>query len=177
MSSFLGPTLFNVFLCYFEKIDLINVLLSLNLWFTNITLTIFLFCLNHLKLKKHLKVFVSHMNSKHRNTKFTFKTEDSNNVSFLDVKIIRQNKRFVTSIFRKAAFSGVFINYVSFISGTYKTGLVDTRLFRFFKICSSMENVHIEAELLRIIFKYNNYPVNIIDQCIKKFFDNLYVPN
>ena len=38
-----------------------------------------------------------------------------------------------------------------------------------------MENFHIEVELLRSIFKCNNYPVNIIDQCIKKFFDKLYV--
>ena len=39
-----------------------------------------------------------------------------------------------------------------------------------------MENFHIEVEHLRSIFKCNNYPVNIIDQCIKKFLDKLYVP-
>ena len=39
-----------------------------------------------------------------------------------------------------------------------------------------MENFHIEVELLRSIFKCNNYPVNIIDQCIKKFLEILYVP-
>ena len=116
------------------------------------------------------------MNSKHRYIKFTYETEDSNNFSFLDVKITRQNKRFVTSIFRKATFNGVFTNNDSFISDTYKIGLVDTFLLRFFKICSSMENIHIEVELLRSIFKCNNYPVNIIDQCIKKFLDKLYVP-
>ena len=49
-------------------------------------------------------------------------------------------------------------------------------LLRFFKICSSMENFHIEIEHLRSIFKCNNYPVNIIDQCIKEFLDKLYVP-
>ena len=49
-------------------------------------------------------------------------------------------------------------------------------LFQFFKICSSTENFHIEVDLLRNIFKCYNYPVNIIDQCIKKFFDKLYVP-
>ena len=91
-------------------------------------------------------------------------------------KLLQLNKRFVTSIFRKATFSGVFTNYDSFISDTYKIGLVHILLFRFFKICSSMENFHIEVELLRSIFKCNNYPVNIIDQCIKKFFDKLYVP-
>ena len=110
-----------------------------------------------------------------RNIKVTFETEDSNNFSFLDVKITRQNKQFVTSIFRKATFSGVFTSYDSFISDTYKIGLVHMLLFRFFKICSSTENFHIEVELLRSIFKCNSFPVNTIDQYIKKFFDKLYV--
>ena len=55
-------------------------------------------------------------------------------------------------------------------------GLVHTLLFHFFKICSSMENFYIEVELLRSISKCNNYTVNIIDQCIKKFLDKLFVP-
>ena len=38
-----------------------------------------------------------------------------------------------------------------------------------------MENFHIEVELLRSIFK-RNYPVNIIDQCIKQFLDKLFFP-
>ena len=113
------------------------------------------------------------MNSKHKNIKFTFETEDLNNFSFLDVKITRKNKRFVTSIFRKATFSGVYTNYDSFIFDTYKIGLLHTLQFRFFKICS---NFHIEIEHLRSTVKCNNYPVNIIDQCIKKFLDKLYVP-
>ena len=46
MGSPLGPTLANSFLCHYENFGLMNVLLSLNLWFTNVTLTIFLFCLN-----------------------------------------------------------------------------------------------------------------------------------
>ena len=39
-----------------------------------------------------------------------------------------------------------------------------------------MENLHIEVELLRSNFKCNDYLVNIINQCIKKFLDNLYLP-
>ena len=38
-----------------------------------------------------------------------------------------------------------------------------------------MENFHIKVEHLRSIFKCNNYSVNIIDQCIKKFLDTLHV--
>ena len=95
--------------------------------------------------------------------------------SVLDVKIARQNKWCVTYTFCKATFSGVFTNYDSFISDTYKIGLVHTLLFWFSKICSGMENFNIEVELLRSIFKCNIYLVNSIDQCIKNFFDKLYV--
>ena len=84
-------------------------------------------------------------------------------------KLLRLNKRFVTSIFRKATFSGVFTNYKSFFCDTYKIGLFHTLLFRIFKICSSMENFNIEVELLRSFF-------NIIDQCIKRFFEKFSVP-
>ena len=92
------------------------------------------------KAKEHLKLFVNYMNSKH-NIKFTFETEDSNNFSFVDVKITHENKRFVTSIFHKATSSGIFTNSNSFIFDSYKTGLVHTLLFRFFKIYSSMEKL------------------------------------
>ena len=39
-----------------------------------------------------------------------------------------------------------------------------------------MKNFHIRVEQPRCIFKCNNNPVNIIDQCIKMFLDKLYVP-
>ena len=38
-----------------------------------------------------------------------------------------------------------------------------------------MENFHIEVEPLRSIFKCNNYPVNIIDQSMKKVLDKLHI--
>ena len=38
-----------------------------------------------------------------------------------------------------------------------------------------MENFNIELEHLRSILKCNNYPVNVIDQCMKKILDKLYV--
>ena len=51
------------------------------------------------------------MNSKHKNIKFTFEAEDLNSISFLDVEIICKNKSFITLVFCKTTFSGVFTNY------------------------------------------------------------------
>ena len=173
MGSPLDHTLANAFLCHYGKICLNECPSQFKP----------MVCRRYVddifvpfKSEEHLKRFVNYMNSKHKNIKFNFETEDSNKFSFLDAKITRKNKRFVASIFRKATFSGVFTNYDSFIFDTYKIGLVHTLLFQFFKICSSTENFHIEVDLLRNIFKCYNYPVNIIDQCIKKFFGKMYVP-
>ena len=103
MGSPLGPTLANAFLCHYEKFSLRNVRPS---QFKPVV------CKHYvddiivlIKSKEHLERFVNYMNSKHGNIKFTFETEDSNNFSFLDVTITRQNKRFVTSVFCKVTFS------------------------------------------------------------------------
>ena len=62
-----------------------------------------------------------------------------------------------------------FLLHNGFLFDTYKIDSAHTLLFQFFfKICSSMENFHIDVEHLRSIFKFNNYPVSTIDQSIKK---------
>ena len=89
MGSPLGPTLANVFLCHYEK----NWLNECPSQFKPVVYKRYvddIFVL--FKSKEHLKLFVNYMNSKHKNIKFTFETEDSNNFPFLDVKITYKNK-------------------------------------------------------------------------------------
>ena len=105
MGSPLGYALANAFLCHYEKIWLNECPSQFKpVVYRHYVDNIFVL----FKSKEHLKLFASYLNSKHKNIKFTFKTEDSNNFSFLDAKITGKNKRFLTSIFRKATFSGVF---------------------------------------------------------------------
>ena len=124
------------------------------------------------RLRDHVKKFVDYMNKKHPNIRFIFEVEDQNSFSFLDIKIIRntEKKAFETSVYRKSTFSGVFTNFKSFIPMTYKTGLLETMLFRCFSICSSYEKFHEEIVKLKEIFKRNSYPEKFIDRCIKKIF-------
>ena len=39
-----------------------------------------------------------------------------------------------------------------------------------------MQNFHLEVEQLQQIFKCTNYPVSLIDQCVKTFLSKIYVP-
>ena len=140
MGSLLEPTLVNVFMCHFE-----------NLWFEN--------CPSHLKLivyrrfvdntflifwsKDHVEKFRKYLNKQHKNIKFTSEIE-SGSLSFLDIKISRENNRLVTSIYRKPPVSGVFTNFESFRPDINKRGLTETVLHRNFKLCSNYENFHRE---------------------------------
>ena len=62
-----------------------------------------------LKSKNHLLSFARYMNTRYKNLKFTFNFEQNKSFSILDVKITCGSKRFSTSIFRKATFSGVLL--------------------------------------------------------------------
>ena len=55
------------------------------------------------------------MNKRHKNMTFSIETETNGSLSFLDVKIFRENHKFVTSVFRKETFSGVYTNFLSYI--------------------------------------------------------------
>ena len=57
-----------------------------------------------------LNLFVDHMNSKHKNINFSFETEKDEQMSFLDVNVFRENGKFVTNVYRKETFTGVYTN-------------------------------------------------------------------
>ena len=45
-------------------------------------------------------------------------------MSFLDIQIIRENKKFTTSLYHKLSFNGVYTHFESFLPTTYKSGTV-----------------------------------------------------
>ena len=106
MVSPLGLTLPNVFMCYFE-----NILLEycpacfkpiVYRRFVDDTFLLF-------RAKDHVEKLKSIPTNKIK-TKFTLKLEQNGSLSFLDVTIICENNKFVTSVYGKLTFSGVFIN-------------------------------------------------------------------
>ena len=153
MGSLLGPTLANVFMCHFE-----------NIWLEN--------CPSHFKpilhrrfvhdkfllfrSKDHVDKFTNYLNKQHKNIKFTSEIEKNGSLSFLHIKTSRENNKFVTSVYRKPAFTGVFINFESFVPDIYERGLIETLLHRSFRLCSNYENFHRQIETLKSILKHNS---------------------
>ena len=172
MCSPLGPTLANVFMCHFENIWLENCPSHfkpiVHRRFVDDTFLLF-------RSKDHVEKFRNYLNKQHKNIKFTSEIEENGSLSFLDVKISRENNKFVTSVYRKPTFTGVFINFESFVPDIYKRGLIETLLHRSFRLCPNYENFHREIETLKSILKHNTYPHNLVNHCIKKFLNKLFV--
>ena len=124
---------------------------------------------------EHARFFLEFINKKHKNMKFSIETEINGSLSFLDVKIFRENNKFVTSVYRKETFSGVYTNFISFIPLEYKFGLVHTLLNRCFNLSSDFLKFHHEVDKLKKILSKNAYPQKFIDKCIQKFLNNMFI--
>ena len=172
LGSPLGPRFTNVFLCYHQKSWPQNCPSEFKpvIYRSYIDDTFLLFCLKHL-----IKKFRNLLNCQRKNIKFISETENENSISFLDIKITRDNNKFMTSVYRKPTFSGVFTNFWSFIPKSYKYNLLFTLLHRAFKLCSNFERFHQEIDKLKTIFENNGYPKSFVDFCIKKYLDNVFI--
>ena len=105
----------------------------------------------------------------------SMETERRNRFSFLDIEVIREQGKFSTTIYCKPTFSGVYSNFESFLPSVYELGMVYTLVYRCFCICSDWKKFHPELTSLKNIFRKNGYPENFIDQCFKKFLDNIHL--
>ena len=71
---------------------------------------------------------------------FSFEQEKNGKLSFLDIEVSQEKGKFVMTVYRKPAFSGVYTHFESFLPIIYKFGMVYTLVYTLdyccFKICS-----------------------------------------
>ena len=96
-------------------------------------------------------------------------------MSFLDIQIIREDKTFTTSVFRKLTFSGVYTHFDSFLLSTYKSGTIYTLAYRCLRIFCSWTILYNELVCLKDIFFKNGYPGDFINKCFKNLMHNMHV--
>ena len=111
MGSTLGPSLADAFLAHHEKNWLDSCPTEYRplcyRWYVDDIFVLF-------KSSYHLKRFQSYLNSCHVNMTFTVETEQNNKISFLDVNFIREQGKFITSVYGKSTFSGVYTHFDNF---------------------------------------------------------------
>ena len=130
MAFLLGPTLANVFLCFYEKNGLKDILLNLNQFFIEDMFMIFLLYSNQLII---LKTFVNYFNTHHPNMSFSSEEEKKNGkMSVLDEEISRENGKLVTTVYHKPTSSGVYTHFESYLPSTRKFGMLYTLVYKCF---------------------------------------------
>ena len=171
MGNPLGPTLANIFMCHFESqwVEQLppNIKPS---FYRRYVDDIFVLLKDHDQLTE----FKEYLNNCHPNINFTDEEEKEGNLSFLDIKLFRENGRFSTTVHRKPSFTGLYTNFASLIPTVYKKGLILGLLSRLYKICSNWSIFDFEVEKLTSILSLNGYPTFFIDKCIYLFVNNLH---
>ena len=112
MGSPLGPTLANAFLCHYEKewLDSCPIEFRPKLYQRYIDDIFVMFW-----SRDHVKKFVDYMHTQHFNMRFTFKIEDQNSFSFLDIEIISKlRKELLKHQFIEKVHSMVFYQFQEF---------------------------------------------------------------
>ena len=85
---------------------------------------------------------------------------------FLDILTIRENDRFLTTVYRKASFTGQYLHFQSFCSKKRKINLIRTLCHRAHMICSP-DLLEKELNKIKDIFIKNGYPQSLVNRVIK----------
>ena len=171
MGSPLSPTFANAFLCHHEKIWLDECPLSFKplLYKRYVDDTFLLF-----KDPEQIPKFLSYLNSRHQNIKFTVELEKDNTLPFLDTLVTKDGNQISTSVFRKATFTGLGTNFLSFIPEQFKINSINTLLFRGYSVCSDWRLFHKEIEFLKTFFLSNGFPPHIFYKTVRSFLNNIH---
>ena len=99
--------------------------------------------------------FYSYLNTRHEKIKFTFKKEKDNKLPFLDILISNNESDLQTSVFHKEIYTGLLLNYFSFVRNCYKLGLIKTLVDRMYRINNSWTGFDKDLKDLKSILQKN----------------------
>ena len=118
--------------------------------------------------------FFEYLNSRHPNIKFTKEYSKNGTLPFLDVSIYNMNN-YTTSVYHKSTYTGLLLNFKSFVPFEYKIRLIKTLLDRIFRICTSWVIFDLETKKLTKTLLRNMYPIRLINKQIKRYLDSKFV--
>ena len=123
------------------------------------------------KTEAECDTFLKRLNGLHTALHFTFGKEENNSLPFLDVLVEKSDTGFLTSVYRKPTFSGLYTRWSSFCPKQRKISLIKTLTHRALMICSKSK-LDSELEKLTKIFLENGYPEDVISVYIKEKIGN-----
>ena len=166
MGNPLAPALANVFLCHLESIIFTSCPSDIRPKFyhryLDDTFAVF-------DTEEHADRFCEFLNCIHNNISFTTKKKNNSKLSFLDLNIENTSGSFSSSVFRKATFTGLEMNFLNYCPLINKINTIKTLLHRAYKLSSNYLNFTQEVEYLRNLFYNNSYPSDFFERQVYKF--------
>ena len=92
--------------------------------------------------------------------------ENNGQLPFLDVLVERRDSSFLTLMYRKPTFTGLYLNWHSFPPKSRKLNLIRCLSYRALNICRDCK-IENELKVIKDIFIDNRYPKEVIDVNIK----------
>ena len=120
--------------------------------------------------------FFDILNQLHSSLTFTIEEENNGQLPFLDVLVERHDSSFLTSVYRKPTFTGLYLNWHSFSPKSRKLNLCRCLSYRALNICSDCK-IENELKVIKDIFIDNEYPEEVIDVNIRYTVTRFTNPN
>ena len=106
----------------------------------------------------------------HPSLKFTVEKESNHQLAFLDVFVHKTSTAFLTSVYRKPTFSGLYTKWDSFCPQQRKINLIKTVMHRAFMI-SSKCFLDDEIVFIRSTLSKNGYPYSVLDSVVQNILN------
>ena len=158
MGSSLGPTLANIFVGFCEANLFTKIDPPMYYRYVDDTLCTF-------KNEKDADSFLIQLNSMHPSLKFTMEKESNYQLTFLDVFVHKTSTAFLTSVYGKSTFSGLYTKWDSFCPQQHKINLINTLVYRALMI-SSKSFLDDAIEFIRSTLSKNRYPLSVLDSVV-----------
>ena len=115
--------------------------------------------------------FYSYLNTRHENFRFTFGKEKDKKLPFLDIMINNNEFDLQTSLFHQKTYTGLLLNYFSFVHNSYKLDLIQTLVDRMYRINKSWTAFCKNLKDHKNILQKNWYPFKLIDHVVKSYLN------
>ena len=173
MGGCLSPILANIFMCYHENNWLSQCPTDFKplLYRRYVDDTFLLF-----RSASHVKLFDEYLNAKHPNITFTTETESNNQLPFIGVSVMHHDLGFNTCIYRKPTDTGLGLNWLSFISSSFKPNSILTLLHRCYSVTSNWSLFHEEVTNLHTYYANNSFPSSVFWRAVNKFVNRVINP-
>ena len=111
-------------------------------------------------------LFFDKLNKLHSSLSVTMEEENNNKLPFLDVLVEIYDSSFLTSVYRKPTFNGLYLSWNSFAPRSRNLDLIRCLSYRSLNICCDSK-IEDELKVIKEISINNRHPEEVIDDNIK----------